>query len=186
MTTPAASHLPRLTFILGGARSGKSRFAEALLNAHAGPKTYIATAEAWDQEMAERIDAHQARRGSEWTTLNAPLDLVEALAAAEARGVPVLIDCLTLWLTNVMLAERDVTAEIDGLAGALAEVRGPVVVVSNEVGLGIVPSTPLGRRFRDQQGTLNQRVAAVAADVVFVAAGLPLTLKAASVTPKAP
>lgn len=165
-----------LTFILGGARSGKSRHAEELLAAEPAPWTYVATAQALDDEMAERIAHHRARRDSRWHTVDAPLDLVDALEALPG-GRPVLVDCLTLWLTNVMLAERDVEAESQRLADALARPRGRWVVVANEVGLGIVPDNALARRFRDAAGRLNQMVAAQADSVLFMVAGLPMKVK---------
>jgi len=168
--------LSPITLVLGGARSGKSTFAEGLVSAEPGPWTYLATAEPGDDEMRARIAAHRARRGGTWETVEAPLDLADALSgAAEER--PVLIDCLTLWLANLLAAERDLVAETAGLLQALEARRSPTVLVSNEVGLGIVPETPLGRRFRDDAGRLNQQLAAVAQRVVFVAAGLPLDLK---------
>ncbi len=166
--------LPRLTFVLGGARSGKSRYAEQLLMQAPPPWTYVATAEAFDDEMRERIAHHRDRRDERWQTRDVPLELPAAIA--ELRD-PALIDCLTLWLSNVMLAGRDVESESERLVASLADAKGPLVVVSNEVGLGLVPETPLGRAFRDAQGRLNQRVAAVADRVVLMAAGLPLDLK---------
>jgi adenosylcobinamide kinase / adenosylcobinamide-phosphate guanylyltransferase len=165
---------PRLTLVLGGARSGKSRFAEELIMRRPAPWTYLATAEALDDEMRERIAHHRSRRDARWTTVDVPLNLAGKLA--EMSG-PVLIDCLTLWLSNVMLAGRDIDAEGENLCAALASANGPVVAVSNEVGLGLVPETPLGRAFRDAQGRLNQRVAEAADRVIFMAAGLPLNLK---------
>ena len=178
----STKHLPPLTLVLGGARSGKSRHAESLVEASGLARTYIATAQALDAEMAERIRHHRERRaGAGWTTIEAPLDLVGALAGAARPRTAVLIDCLTLWLTNVLLlAEdggRDVVAEIATLADRLPRLDGPVVLVANEVGLGIVPDNALARAFRDHAGRLNQAVAAVAQRVVFVAAGLPLVLK---------
>jgi adenosylcobinamide kinase/adenosylcobinamide-phosphate guanylyltransferase len=173
MTAP----LPRLTLVLGGARSGKSRFAEGLVTAQPGPWLYVATGEAHDAEMAERIAQHAARRGPGWTTREVPLALAELVGEARAEGQAVLIDCLTLWLSNIMLAERNVAAESDRLVAALGIAAGPIVVVSNEVGLGIVPDNALARAFRDAQGRLNAAVAAVADHVVLMAAGLPLTLK---------
>lgn len=164
----------RLTLILGGARSGKSRRAEALVTALPPPWTYIGTAEAFDAEMTTRIAEHRARRSAGWETLDAPRDLPGALARARA---PVLVDCLTLWLSNLMLAEENLAAAGDSLEAALRAHTGPVVLVSNEVGGGIVPATPLGRRFRDAQGVLNQRIAALAGHVELVVAGLPLRLK---------
>lgn len=165
-----------LTFVLGGARSGKSGHAEALIAAHPPPWTYIATAQALDEEMSERIAHHRTRRDGRWQTLDAPLDLAAVLAAMPA-GRPVLIDCLTLWLTNVMLAEGDIEAECRSLADTLARPSGPWVAVANEVGLGIVPGNALARRFRDAAGRLNQMVAAKADRVLFMAAGLPMTVK---------
>jgi adenosylcobinamide kinase/adenosylcobinamide-phosphate guanylyltransferase len=166
---------PRLTFILGGARSGKSSHAETLMSALPPPWTYIATAEAYDDEMRERIALHRARRDERWTTLDAPLDLAGTLAID--TGAPVLVDCLTLWLSNQMLADRDIDRECEALEKALAARRGPCFVVSNEVGLGIVPDNALARRFRDAQGRLNQRIAAIADEVIFMVAGLPMKVK---------
>lgn len=174
MTSPS---LPRLTLVLGGARSGKSRYAEELLAGVSPPWIYVATAEALDEEMRERIAHHRARRDPRWRTVDAPRDLTGALLGLDTAGQPVLVDCLTLWLSNTMLADQDVEAACETLADVLARVPGPLVVVSNEVGFGIVPDTPLGRRFRDAQGWLNQAVARVAERVVLVAAGLPLVLK---------
>lgn len=168
------SELPRLTLVLGGARSGKSRYAEGLVMRAPSPWTYVATAEALDEEMRERIAHHRDRRDARWQTRDVPLELA---AEVERFEGPTLIDCLTLWLSNVMLAGRNVEAESERLIGALSVARQPIVAVSNEVGLGLVPETPLGRAFRDAQGRLNQRVAAVADHAVFMAAGLPLSLK---------
>lgn len=166
----------KLTFLLGGARSGKSAHAEQLITQFPAPWTYIATAQAYDDEMRERIDLHRSRRGEGWHTLDAPLDLVGALGSVP-DGVPVLVDCLTLWLTNNMLAEHDVAAESGSLAELLARPRGPWFVVANEVGLGIVPDNALARRFRDAAGRLNQQVAAAADEVLFMVAGLPMKVK---------
>lgn len=163
------------TLVLGGARSGKSTYAESLMAG--GAALYLATGQAFDAEMAARIRAHVARRGPSWTTVEEPLDLPGVLAGALDPARPVLVDCLTLWLSNLMFAERDIDAETQRLCAVLAAPAGPVVLVSNEVGMGLVPETPLGRAFRDHQGRLNQRVAQVCARVVFVAAGLPLILK---------
>ena len=165
-----------LTLVLGGARSGKSAHAEGLVTARPAPWTYVATAQAFDDEMAERIALHQARRGDGWTTLDALLDLCEILEALP-DGRPMLLDCLTLWLSSQMLAERDIDAECARLTRALSRPRGPWVVVSNEVGLGIVPDNALARRFRDAAGRLNQQVAATADRVVFMVAGLPMQVK---------
>ncbi|MEZ5775740.1 MAG: bifunctional adenosylcobinamide kinase/adenosylcobinamide-phosphate guanylyltransferase [Hyphomicrobiaceae bacterium] len=167
----------RRTLVIGGARSGKSRHAEALVMATPPPWLYVATAEAHDGEMRARIAEHRLRRDARWETLDAPLDLAAALAGAGTGGRAVLVDCATLWLSNIMLAGRDVEAETARLVEAVSAVPGSLVVVSNEVGLGIVPETPLGRRFRDAQGRLNQRLAEVADRVVLTVAGLPLTVK---------
>ncbi len=171
------SALPRLTLVLGGARSGKSRYGEALVESQAGSCVYLATATAGDAEMAARIRAHRARRGARWRTVEAPLDLIGELAGAARPDGAVLVDCLTLWLSNLMEAGRDVAAESEALTAALPNLAGPAVLVSNEVGLGIVPDNALARRFRDAAGALHQSIAALAQSVVFVAAGLPLTLK---------
>jgi len=164
-------------FVLGGARSGKSSFAEAWVQARPGPKLYIATAEARDAEMAERIARHKERRGGGWRTLEAPLDLIEALSSYDSAGMSVLLDCLTLWVSNLIEAERDVEAECGRLIKHLAQSRTRIAIVSNEVGLGIVPDNELARRFRDEAGRVNQRVAAEAKAVVFMAAGLPMLMK---------
>ena len=169
------------TLVLGGARSGKSAHAERLVLESGLDPVYVATATAGDGEMAERIAYHRARReGAGWTTLEEPLDLA-ALLAREARpGRAVLVDCLTLWLSNLLFAERDLEQEGRALCDALPRLAAPIVLVSNEIGLGLVPETPLGRRFRDVQGRLNQAVAAAVPAAVFVAAGLPLHLKGPS------
>jgi adenosyl cobinamide kinase/adenosyl cobinamide phosphate guanylyltransferase len=161
--------------VLGGARSGKSRHAEQLVTRHAAPWLYVATAQAFDDEMRVRIAEHQMRREAGWQTIEAPLDVAGAILADAGR--PVLIDCLTLWLTNLMLGGHDIAAASAGLEAALDCRTGPTVLVSNEVGLGIVPETPLGRSFRDAAGRLNQRVAARADRVLFMVAGLPMTVK---------
>ncbi|HUC48484.1 MAG TPA: bifunctional adenosylcobinamide kinase/adenosylcobinamide-phosphate guanylyltransferase [Xanthobacteraceae bacterium] len=169
------SSAAKLTLVLGGARSGKSRYAESVIAALTPPWTYVATAEAGDAEMAERIAAHRSRRGSNWHTVEAPRDLAAALKACDGR--PVLVDCLTLWLSNLVLADADLEAETTLLEQAVAAATAPVVLVANEVGSGIVPEYPLGRRFRDLQGILNQRIAARADRVVLVVAGIPLAVK---------
>jgi adenosylcobinamide kinase / adenosylcobinamide-phosphate guanylyltransferase len=169
------SSVPKLTLVLGGARSGKSRYAEGLVAKLPPPWLYVATAEAGDEEMVMRISTHRARRGSDWRTIEAPRHLVAALE--KAGTMPVLVDCLTLWLSNLMLEGVDIEAETAHLEKALAAAAAPVVLVANEVGTGIVPDHPLGRKFRDLQGTLNQRMAARADRVVLMVAGLPLALK---------
>jgi adenosylcobinamide kinase/adenosylcobinamide-phosphate guanylyltransferase len=166
-----------VTLVLGGGRSGKSRHAEALVEGQPGACIYLATAEASDREMAERSRRHRARRGRRWQTLEEPLDLADALRGAARPEAAVLVDCLTLWLSNLLGAGRDVDAEIDGLVAILPKLAGSVVFVSNEVGLGIVPEGALARAFVDHAGRLHQAVAAAAPSVLFMAAGLPLALK---------
>jgi len=164
--------------VLGGQRSGKSRYAEELVMASGLAPVYLATATAGDGEMRDRIAAHRGRRDEGWRTVEEPLDLAGALARETGEGFYVLVDCLTLWVANLMEAERAVAAETEHLLAVLARVGGPVVVVSGEVGLGIVPGDALSRRFADALGVVNQRVAAVVDRVVLVAAGLTLVLKA--------
>ncbi len=175
-----AGSLPRVTLVLGGARSGKSAHAESLVEASRGRPVYLATAAAGDAEMAERIAHHRARRGQRWQTVEEPLELAETLGRVAAPDTVVLVDCLTLWLSNLYGAGRDVQDESNRLTHSLDHVSGPVVLVSNEVGLGIVPDNALARQFRDDAGRLHQAVAEIADRVVFVAAGLPLTLKSVS------
>ena len=170
--------LQNLALILGGAASGKSAFAEGLVTALGRPRAYLATAQAWDEEMRAKITRHRESRGPAWRTVEAPMDLAGALRDVRPHEA-VLVDCATLWLSNRMLAGDDLAPAEAGLLAALSACPAPVAVVSNEVGLGIVPDTPLGRRFREAQGRLNQRLAAQADLVVFVAAGLPLVLKGA-------
>ncbi len=168
--------LAHLTLVLGGARSGKSRHAESLIEALPAPWAYIATAQAWDDEMRARIAEHRARRSADWITLDAPLDLPEAIRGLP-EGRPVLVDCLTLWLTNLILAEQDTAVAVAALIDVCAQASSPVVLVSNEVGLGIVPDNALARRFRDEAGRLHQAVAARAGRVIFMVAGLPMQVK---------
>lgn len=167
--------MTRIILITGGARSGKSTIAEARTLEMGAPATYIATAQAFDGEMEARIALHQARRGPEWRTLSEPLDLVGALAASQ--GAPRLVDCLTLWLTNLMLGGHDWRAAGQALIAALPAQTSPVVFVTNEVGAGIVPENKLAREFRDAAGLLNQWVAAAADEVILAVAGLPLKVK---------
>jgi adenosylcobinamide kinase/adenosylcobinamide-phosphate guanylyltransferase len=162
--------------VLGGARSGKSRYAEGLIARLPKPWIYIATAEARDDEMAARIAAHKARREAGWQTIEAPHELPEAFDAAP-QAAAVLVDCLTLWLANVMEAKFDMEKIFARLEKALAARAGATVLVSNEVGLGIVPDNALARSFRDLQGVLNQRLAAQAPRVVMMVAGIPIALK---------
>ncbi|HRY25516.1 MAG: bifunctional adenosylcobinamide kinase/adenosylcobinamide-phosphate guanylyltransferase [Geminicoccaceae bacterium] len=169
--------LPRLTLILGGARSGKSRHAERLVLESGLQPCYLATGQGGDAEMAARIAAHRARRGERWRLVEEPLELATALRHHAAADCAVLVDCLTLWVTNLLLAERDIEAEVAGLTAILQALPGPVVLVSNEVGLGIVPIDALTRAFVDATGALHQRLAAMADRVDLVTAGLPLRLK---------
>ena len=166
-----------LTFVLGGARSGKSGYAlEQARRLSSGPLTMIATAQALDAEMAARIARHQAERDDDWTTVEAPLDLAGAVRSL-APGDVAVIDCLTLWLTNQMLAEAEIAPAVAELIGAFAESPARLIVISNEVGQGIVPDNPLARRFRDEAGWMHQKVAAAADRAVMVIAGLPVVLK---------
>ena len=167
---------PRTILVLGGARSGKSRHAQSLAEAMTPTGCFIATAQAWDAEMRDRIARHQADRDARWTTVEAPLALPEAVAAHGLADRVLLVDCLTLWLTNLLLGEADLIAAGDALVAAIAAAPGPVVLVSNEVGFGIVPDNALARRFRDAQGSLNQRLARVCDATDLVVAGLPLRL----------
>ena len=167
---------PHLTLILGGARSGKSAYAETLVMAHPAPWTYLATAQAFDAEMRERIDAHKARRGEGWRTIEAPQDLPDAIRAAPAQA-PLLVDCLAIWLTNRMLAGSDIDADRAALLGALGARAAPAVVVSPEVGLSIVPENALARAFRDAAGVMHQEVAKISAHVALVVAGYPVKVK---------
>lgn len=165
-----------MTFILGGARSGKSRHAMLLAEREANHPVLIATAVAGDEEMRRRIAHHQRERGDRWTTVEAPLELAGAVTAL-AGGATAVVDCLTLWLSNLILEKRDPEAEMTQLLQVVDASPARLILVSNEVGLGIVPANPLGRRFRDEQGRLNQRAAEAADEVILLTAGLPLTLK---------
>ncbi len=165
-----------LTLVLGGARSGKSRSAEAMTMATAAPWIYVATAEPFDDEMRVRIDEHKSRRGDDWETVDAPTDLAGAIEDAPEDGT-VLVDCLTIWLNNLMFRKIDIETAVENLEAALAKREAPTVLVSNEVGFGIVPDNAEARRFRDLQGRLNQRIAAMAGRVVLVVAGIPVFVK---------
>lgn len=172
--------MKHITVVTGGSRSGKSVYAETyavnLANAENVGLIYIATAEAFDAEMQARIDEHQQRRGSEWVNVHAPLDLANALLSTDGRGV-CLVDCLTIWLNNVMFSEQNIDVATDSLLDAISQRQDPVVFVTNEVGSGIVPENALARRFRDEAGRLNQRVAAIADEVYVSISGIPLRLK---------
>jgi adenosylcobinamide kinase/adenosylcobinamide-phosphate guanylyltransferase len=165
-----------VTLVLGGARSGKSRFAESMAETGSRP-IYLATGRAWDGEMSVRIDEHRARRGGRWTTVEEPLDLAGVLPTLTAPDAVVLVDCLTLWVTNLMMAERNIAEEARRLAASFGGLQGPVVFVSNEVGHGIVPDNAMARAFRDHAGRLHQEVAALADAVYFMVAGIPMTVK---------
>ena len=168
--------LPPVTLVLGGARSGKSRYAEGLVELRT-PRIYLATAEAGDAEMAARIEEHKRRRGPGWETVEEPLDIAAALNAHCGRQKPVLVECLTLWMSNLMAAGRDTDTEVEALVDCLGGLPGPVVLVSNEVGMGIVPDNALARAYMDNAGRMNQAVAVAAQRVVSVTAGLPRVLK---------
>ena len=167
---------PNLTFVLGGARSGKSAYAERLVMAQAPPWTYIATAEFFDDEMRARIDAHRARRGDDWRTIEAPQDLPDAILNAPALA-PLLVDCLAVWLSNRMLAGSDADADREALIAALAARRALTIVVSPEVGLSVVPENALARAFRDAAALMHQDVARIAAHVALVVAGCAMRVK---------
>ncbi len=167
--------------ILGGAKSGKSRYALKVAESLAGQRIFVATAQAYDDEMRLRILRHQDERGSSWRTVEEPLDLAGVLEREDGQGRVILIDCLTLWLSNLMTQEKlepdQLVERFDELSEAAARTRAPVILVANEVGLGIVPDNPLARAYRDMAGALNQLLAKSVDRVVFVAAGLPLALK---------
>lgn len=175
-----------ITLVLGGARSGKSRLAEAIIAPENAPAIYVATAEARDEEMSQRVAAHRERRGENWRTREIPLELADDLPSLMLAEDPILIDCLTLWLSNIMLAQRSAEAELEALIAVFRQARAPMVLVSNETGLGIVPDNILARRFRDLSGLMNQQIGAAADNVLFVAAGLPLVMKGRIPAPPAP
>jgi adenosylcobinamide kinase/adenosylcobinamide-phosphate guanylyltransferase len=169
--------LSPVTLVLGGARSGKSAFAEGLVERASATRLYLATAQAWDDEMRDRIASHRHRRGEGWVTIEFPVELTQALQTHARADRPILVDCLTLWVTNLMLGEHEMDTAFDGLVKAIPTLKGPVVFVSNEVGLGIVPDNAMARAFRDHAGRLHQLIASLADEVHFVAAGLPLKMK---------
>jgi adenosylcobinamide kinase/adenosylcobinamide-phosphate guanylyltransferase len=176
----ALSHF-RVALILGGARSGKSRYGLGLAASFPAPRLFVATCEARDAEMEARIEAHQRERGSDWTSLEVPLKLTDALSAAQGCYGVILVDCLTMWVSNLLLQEGASSGSIqtagEQLVTAVAQTATPTILISNEVGFGIVPDHPLGRQFRDQAGWLHQRLAQVADLVVLVVAGIPLLIK---------
>lgn len=165
--------------ITGGTRSGKSELGERLTLGLGTPALYIATAQPLDAEMTDRIDRHRARRGPEWQTLEAPQDLVGALSRSDAEGLPRLVDCITLWLSNILLADRDWESEVAALTDLLPSLRAPVVFVTNEVGSGIVPENALARAYRDAAGLTNQRLARRCDELWFCVSGYPLKVKPA-------
>lgn len=167
----------KITLVIGGARSGKSVFAEGLAEASGLGKVYVATGQAFDREMSERIDIHKQRRARGWENVEDPFDLSGVLEKVAGPGKTVLVDCLTLWITNLMLEEKDVMAESEAVLAILPSLEGQIIFVSSEVGLGIVPDNYLARAFRDHAGRLHQQIAAIADEVYFVAAGLPLKMK---------
>jgi adenosylcobinamide kinase / adenosylcobinamide-phosphate guanylyltransferase len=166
-----------ITFVFGGARSGKSRFAENLILSSGLTPLYLATGRAMDDEMNDRILAHQERRGKDWETMEEPLALADAVAQSAYKGRAVLVDSLAMWVTNLMMAEANVMRECDSLIASLSAAQAPVVLVSDEVGLGIVPDNPMARAFRDHAGDVNQKIARIADEAWFVAAGLPFAMK---------
>ncbi|MGY6550299.1 MAG: bifunctional adenosylcobinamide kinase/adenosylcobinamide-phosphate guanylyltransferase [Erythrobacter sp.] len=167
-----------VVLVLGGARSGKSRIAQELAEGHAGPLLFVATAEAFDDEMAERARRHKADRGARWSLIEAPLELPQVLGSEHPAAAGIVVDCLTVWLGNLMHHGRDIETAIEDLAAVLQRPRKhPLYLVSNEVGQGIVPDNAMARAFRDHAGRLNQRVAQAASEVLFVTAGLVQVLK---------
>lgn len=174
---PLRAETTKISFVLGGARSGKSSYAEKLVEGSGLQPVYLATGRAFDTEMESRISIHRDSRGSEWETVEEPLDLVGALQKHAIHDRFVLVDCLTLWITNLMMAEQNIANETETLVAALPQLSGQVVFVSNEVGLSIVPENRMAREFRDHAGFLHQAVASVADEVYFIAAGLPLKMK---------
>lgn len=177
MAEPSSAPCSRTTLVFGGARSGKSRFAEELCLRSGIERVYLATSVPFDAEMTARVETHKQQRGGGWTTIEEHLDIAGALETHADPGCVILIDCLTVWLNNLLYEEKDVAAETKRLAKLVPHLKGPCVFVSNEVGHGIVPENRLARTFRDMQGRLNQDIAAVCTQVVFVAAGQPLLLK---------
>lgn len=175
---PAGTDIKTPLLVLGGAKSGKSAWAESVVKCFSPPYVYIATAQCLDEEMKQRVERHRERRGVGWGTIEAPVNIEEVLKNLSGRGEAVLLDCITLWLSNLLCSEvPDPEAAIDGLCEVVRAVDYPLVIVSNEVGGGIVPDNPLARKFRDLSGSANQGLARVCASVYMVAAGLPLRLK---------
>ena len=163
--------------ILGGARSGKSRLAETLGREWPGRRIYLASGEAGDEEMRDRIDLHRSRRGTSWETVEEPVAVLGQFRRLAGDGTFMLFDCVTLWISNLIHRELNVRASVEELVRELPRLPGRIVIVSNEVGLGIVPENALARRFRDEAGYANQRLAEACGEVLFLVAGLPLKLK---------
>ena len=168
---------PGAVLVLGGARSGKSAFAERLVTETGLSRHYLATGRAWDEEMRERIARHRSDRGEGWQTHEEPVELVARLETLDHPANVILVDCLTLWVTNLMMEERVMVQEFARLAAFVPRAQAKLVLVSNEVGLGIVPENRMARDFRDHSGRLHQAIAQSAAEVYFIAAGLPLKMK---------
>ena len=178
MVKRMAKNTGKITFVIGGARSGKSSFALNRASALPGQKVYIATAQAFDAEMSDRIEKHKEERSRDWNTIEESMNLADVLRTASSAYNVVLVDCLTLWLSNLMLADKDLEKEMQlFIASLITHHASRVFVVSNEVGMGIVPENELARRFRDMAGRLNQKMAAVADEVYLVAAGIPVKIK---------
>jgi adenosylcobinamide kinase/adenosylcobinamide-phosphate guanylyltransferase len=167
----------RTMLVLGGARSGKSRYAQKLAEAGSARLVFVATGQAFDAEMTDRIRRHQADRDNRWTTLEAPIDLADAIREGDGDNTVLLVDCLTLWASNLLLGEEDAEAHLAALLAAIGVARARVLLVANEVGLGIVPDNALARQFRDLAGTINQRVAAAVDRVHMTVAGIPIVVK---------
>jgi adenosylcobinamide kinase / adenosylcobinamide-phosphate guanylyltransferase len=174
---PRSMAKPKIILVLGGARSGKSAFAERLIDESGLAKAYLATGQVFDDEMKRRVGTHQNRRGAEWSLVEEPVDIVGTLSKICDNKTAILVDCLTLWVTNLMMAEKNVLSECDKLVEAMPTLSGTIILVSNEVGQGIVPDNAMARAFRDYAGLLHQKIAAIADEVYFVTAGLPQKLK---------
>ncbi len=166
-----------ITFIIGGARSGKSGFAEKNAVSFKGERAYIATATALDDEMKERIDKHKKERSGKWDTFEEPVEIAPLIKELSGRYDVILLDCLTLWLSNMFQNEANIEGEIEKLTSTLENIKSPIFIVSNETGMGIVPDNPLARKFRDMSGIMNQKVAFVADEVYMVVAGIPMRIK---------
>lgn len=170
----------RVIFVTGGCRSGKSQFALDYANRHFQRKLYLATCEPLDEEMVRRIEHHKLRRGSDWQTVEEPLKIAEAIQQHGNDAEVILLDCVTLWLSNLLMRkqeDREIMNEVDKFIDTIKPAQSSCVIVSNEVGMGLVPIEPLGRRFRDLSGMANQRIAEVAQTVVFMVSGIPIFLK---------